>query len=233
MKSSEQINELTASLVKAQAACKAPALDETNPHFKNRYASLAAVREAVMPAFLDHGLAVVQAPGTAEGGPVLHTTIFHTSGQWLELEPFRLPVARADAQAHTGGLTYARRVSLQALAGVVAEEDDDGNEASRPAPAPARKEAAAPAAPLLSSARRRAIVELASDLGLNRETMLNIMEAEFSVSSTAQLTPGQADALMGIMRAQGQIHAPSPGAQGASTSAGGGRSPAAASGGRR
>src|SRR5262252_7899251 len=170
MKSSEQINELTASLVKAQAAVKAPALDSTNPHFRNRYASLGAVREAVLPAFLDHGLAIVQSPGTGEGGPVLVTTIVHTSGQWWELEPFRLPVQRADAQGYGSALTYARRYSLLAIAGVVAEEDDDGNEASRP---PARKEAAAPAAaPLLSPARRRAIVELANDLGLDRQTMV-------------------------------------------------------------
>jgi len=201
MKSSEQINELTASLVKAQAAVKAPALDSTNPHFRNRYASLAAVREAVLPAFLDHGLAIVQSPGTGDGGPALVTTIVHTSGQWWELEPFRLPVQRADAQGYGSALTYARRYSLLAIAGVVAEEDDDGNEASRPA----KKEATpAPAAPLLSPARRRAIVELAGELGLSRETMLNILAAEFDVTSTAQLTPGQADALTAIMRSQGQ-----------------------------
>jgi len=231
MKSSAEINELTAALVEAQSNCEAPPLDGTG-QFSNKYSKLASVRKAILPHFHKEGLAVVQVPGACERGPTLTTILLHKSGQFFEYEPMFVPVPRADAQAYASGITYMRRISLLAIAGVVGEEDDDGGEASRPASgvrgqgSGVRKEveAAPAAAPLLSSARRRAIVELANDLGLNRETMLNIMEAEFSVSSTAQLTPGQADGLMAIMRAQGQP---------ASTSAGGGRSPAAASGGRR
>src|SRR5262245_17137202 len=102
MKSSEQIGELTASLVKAQAAVKAPALDSEadTGKFRYRYASLGAVRDAVIPAMNDHGIAVVQSPGACDSGPTLTTTLFHTSGQWLELDTLAVPVARPDAQAY-------------------------------------------------------------------------------------------------------------------------------------
>src|SRR5262245_20309476 len=115
MKSSEKIEELTASLVKAQAAVKAPALDSTNPHFKSRFASLAAVREAVLPAFTDHGLAVVQSPGACDGGPTLTTTIVHASGQWWEVGTLCMPAARPDPQGYGSCITYMRRYSLLAI----------------------------------------------------------------------------------------------------------------------
>src|SRR5262245_22215396 len=145
MRQSEKIDQLSAALVKAQAAVKAPALDSVNPHFKNRYASLAAVREAVLPAFHAQGLAILQSPCDRDGRPALTTLIVHASGQFLELELLCLPVQRQDAQGYGSAYTYGRRYALLAIAGVVAEEDDDGEEASRP---PARKEQASRPSPL-------------------------------------------------------------------------------------
>src|SRR5262245_10727295 len=144
MRQSEKIDQLSAALVKAQAAVEAPVLDGTNPHFKNRYATLKSVRQAVLPAFHANDLAVLQAPGAGEKGPTLTTTIVHKSGQFLELGPLCLPVQRQDAQSYGSGITYMRRYSLLALAGAVAEEDDDGEAAV----APARKEQASRPSPL-------------------------------------------------------------------------------------
>ena len=45
-----------------------------------------------------------------------------------------MPVSKADAQGYGSALTYARRYSLSAAAGVAAELDDDGNAASAAKP---------------------------------------------------------------------------------------------------
>ena len=49
--------ELNKALVAAQAEMRNPRLTSVNPHFRNRYADLAEVRECVMPVLAKHGLA--------------------------------------------------------------------------------------------------------------------------------------------------------------------------------
>jgi len=140
MHTSEAIDLLAGALVKAQAEMKNPPLDGVNPHFKSRFATLAAVREAVLPALVRHGLSFVQNPGTSERGPTLTTRLLHISGQWLETDPLCLAPARPDPQSACAALTYMRRYSLMALLGVVGDDDDDGEAASKPA-APAKEKA--------------------------------------------------------------------------------------------
>jgi hypothetical protein len=150
MKHSEQIDKLAKALALAQAELESPAIDSTadTGKFKYRYASLSSVRNAVIPVLLRHGLAVLQSPGTSERGPTLTTLLMHESGQWLESDPLMIPVAALTAQGYGSALTYARRYSLQAIAGVVAEEDDDAGAAVH---APPQKAANAPARPRQAS----------------------------------------------------------------------------------
>ena len=83
---SPSIAALTAALVKAVGDMKNPIKDSTNPHFKSRYADLAAVRDAVVPVLAKHGLAVLQMPTDVPGPdgtylPALTTLLTHTSGE--------------------------------------------------------------------------------------------------------------------------------------------------------
>jgi hypothetical protein len=55
--------------------------------------------------------------------------LMHVSGEWLE-EECLLPLDKNNAQGAGSAVTYARRYSLQSIAGVVADEDDDANAAS-------------------------------------------------------------------------------------------------------
>lgn len=197
MKSSEKIDKLCEAMVKAQAELKAPPLDSTNPHFRNRYASLAAVRDAIVPVFNRHALYVLQAPGSNEKGPTLTTVILHTSGQWLELEPLALPVQRQDAQGYGSATTYARRYALLSIAGVVAEEDDDGHEASRPA-----RKAEAPARPLATPPQKEALGALKEQLKMSDRGFVNMMEAEFQCSQRSELTQEQAEKFLTMLRRQ-------------------------------
>jgi hypothetical protein len=128
MNSSEQINELATALAKAQAEMKNATLNKVNPHFKSKYADLAAIRDAIVPILAKHGLSIVQ--GTTAGGAflVVITRLMHSSGQWLQSD-YPITNDTNKPQAMGSALTYARRYSLAAMGVIAAEEDDDGNAA--------------------------------------------------------------------------------------------------------
>lgn len=144
MHTSEAINEIAAALSKAQGTIINPAKDSENPHFKSRYADLASGLGAIRPAFAAHGLSFMQTTRMDGDLMMLDTRIMHSSGQWMAGE---YPVCKfpCTQQAAGSALTYARRYSLFAMAGV-AGEDDDGNEASTAkTPAPPARNAQHPA----------------------------------------------------------------------------------------
>lgn len=120
---SQETNDLSAALAKAQAGMKAATFNKTNPHFKNKYADLAAVLEAIRKPLAENGLSVTQTTEIREGGFVLMTTLRHASGQWVASE-YPLPTA-AKPQELGSALTYARRYSLSAIACIAADDDDD------------------------------------------------------------------------------------------------------------
>jgi hypothetical protein len=131
MRQSESINALAAALASAQGEIEAAAKDRMNPHFKSRYATLAAAVEASRPALAKHGLAVIQSPTLSGANTITLTSrLLHKSGEWLE-DDFMLPVAKFDPQGIGSALTYARRYAYCAMVGVIADEDDDGNAASQ------------------------------------------------------------------------------------------------------
>lgn len=151
MKQSDSIASLAAALVAAQADLKGVGKDSVNPHFKNRYASLDSIIEAVRPALAKHKLAVLQgatSPVTDEGGALcgfaVETMLVHASGEYIANSAI-MPLAKVDPQGAGGAMTYGRRYGLSALLSLSTDEDDDGNTASQPrASAPQR--AAPPAA---------------------------------------------------------------------------------------
>lgn len=120
---SENLNELAAALSKAQGAMEAAAFNRVNPHFKNRYADLAAIWDAIRAPLSSNGLAVTQVTEIREKGFVLVTTLHHASGQWLAGE-YALPVGGRPQEVGSA-LTYARRYSLCGIVGIVADDDDD------------------------------------------------------------------------------------------------------------
>jgi len=141
MKRSEQCDAISKALAAAQAEMKNPAFDSTNPHFRNKFASLAAIRNAVVPVFAKHGLSVMQELTSAEDGVACLTVVQHESGQWLEFGPLVMPVSKSDAQGYGSASTYCKRYSLQSVAAIVGDEDDDGNEAAAKPPQKAPKAA--------------------------------------------------------------------------------------------
>lgn len=125
---SNSIAQLAAALAKAQGQLEGAKKDSTNPHFKSRYADLASVVDAIKAAFPPNGLSYAQTIVTTEHGVGVETILMHESGEWIGGDAFSIPVNKADAQGFGSALTYARRYSLSAIAGVKAD-DDDGNAA--------------------------------------------------------------------------------------------------------
>lgn len=133
MKTSESIDKISLALVAMQAESCHAVFDSKNPHFKNRYASLAEVIDTVKPVLAKHHLAVIQLPAyRVDIGPVLCTRILHESGQWIEEDMMLNPV-KNDPQGIGSALTYSRRYSIPGVCLIASEEDDDGQSASRPA----------------------------------------------------------------------------------------------------
>ena len=129
----ENCTDLFTALIKAQSEMGSAVKDAKNPHFRSRYASLAAVIDAVIPVLNANGVGVLQLP-SIEGNEVRLTTILmHSSGQRLSSTVGAPLGKKQDAQAVGSAITYLRRYSLQSIMGLPVE-DDDGNAASRRQP---------------------------------------------------------------------------------------------------
>jgi len=130
MNASVTLGELATALSKAQGEMKSAALDTVNPFFKSKYASLASVMAACRAALAANGLSIIQPTRMDENGIIiLCTTMLHESGEWVGSE-YPIVPDKNTPQALGSAMTYARRYTLSAMIGVVADEDDDGNSAS-------------------------------------------------------------------------------------------------------
>ncbi len=132
MKRSEQTNEIAKALSKFQGQMKPAVKDSSNPHFRSKFASINSVWEAIREPLNENMLYAAQDVTTEPGFAIVETEIHHESGQWMQFGPLRLPVLKQDAQGYGSAITYAKRYALCAALGVVSDEDDDGNAATRP-----------------------------------------------------------------------------------------------------
>jgi hypothetical protein len=99
-----------------------------NPHFKNTYADLNALIDAVEPILLEKGLIMLQ---PIKDGKVYTQIIdidtFEMVESWIDLSP------NLTAQALGSQITYYRRYQISAILSLMAD-DDDGHKASIPQP---------------------------------------------------------------------------------------------------
>ena len=123
------MKNIYASFIAAKKAFAPVIKDKVNPHFKSKYAPLATCLEAVEPALLENGIALIQETSEDLSGVTIETVFIHTSGESMRGGKFHVPASKQDPQGYGSALTYARRFSLCAACGI-APEDDDGNAAS-------------------------------------------------------------------------------------------------------
>jgi len=128
MRTSDAINEIAAALAKAQAEIKNATLNKTNPHFKSKYADLAAIRDAITPALTKNNIAVVHTTMMESGVLLVHSRMIHASGQWIESE-WPITGDTSKPQIMMSAYTYAKRAIDGGFTNIASEEDDDGNSA--------------------------------------------------------------------------------------------------------
>lgn len=120
-----------AKFVEAWSSVENPDLDGTNPHYKNRYATLKATLEKVRAACKPLGLAYMQ---TVVFDPesqqfVLKSGVLDSDGECLWLSAY--PVENVPNPQNFGSeMTYKKRQQAQADWGIVGDEDDDGEAAA-------------------------------------------------------------------------------------------------------
>jgi hypothetical protein len=108
-----------------------------------KYATLAGINDAIMPALVANGLTVAQEVSTDYHDATLLVTVetwlCHTSGEYIQFAPLALPVDKPTAQGVGSAITYGRRYALMAALNLSADDDDgqaatDSRPAQRPAP---------------------------------------------------------------------------------------------------
>lgn len=165
------MSELYKKLAQAQSEFDDVKFDKTNPHFKSKYATLAAIKDAIEPALHRHGFAIVQPWECMDNGDVkLTTKLLHESGEEITLASSIIKGGRPDQQMGSS-FTYQRRYQISSALFLFAEEDDDGElTEGREAPpqpivkAPKKPIAVPPANPeLLSTEQVKTIKQLTKD----------------------------------------------------------------------
>src|SRR5512135_1335466 len=101
--------------------------DGHNPHFDSKFASLEQVNRTVLPILDKFKVTLTQPLKTINEKHYVITTLTFEDEQIISEYP--VIADRPGPQAFAAGVTYARRVSLNALLGL-SEKDDDGNSAS-------------------------------------------------------------------------------------------------------
>lgn len=187
MNKSEQINELAKALADFQSEVKDPSKDKENPYFKSKYVALDGVLQTVRPVLAKHGLSVMQLPTSDETAVTVTTLLMHSSGQFIESEPFKVLLTKKDAQAAGSALTYARRYSLSSVLGIAWDDDDDGDSIAE---TNVTKE-------LLAE-----IQELAQVKNIENKTVSNFIRATFNKSNAKLLDMQQLQQLKSWLAAQ-------------------------------
>lgn len=156
-----------------QAEVEAPPLDGVNPHFRNKYTTLAAAISSIVPVANAHGVIVAQDVTTQITDGTLFasvtTELIHTSGEVRRYGPLLVPAQSLTAQHLAGAVTYGRRISLLSTFALAGEDDLDGEE-NRPhkgnghasAPPPAAPKPAAKPVPAAPAAKPRPVAKPAA-----------------------------------------------------------------------
>ena len=130
MEQSELINELSASLAKAQLEIKNPAKNATNPFLKNRYADLGSCLNAIRAVAAVNGLAFVQSVEMLGDSVSVSSQISHSSGQWIrQTAKTIVQNGGKNLMQDVGSMsTYLKRYQAQSMWAISGDDDTDAQE---------------------------------------------------------------------------------------------------------
>jgi hypothetical protein len=122
--------KLAQALLEAQKQITHAVKDGENPHYKNPYATLESVIEAVKKPLNEKGITFLQVPYHVPGYQCVET-VFILAENGAVFRAGKTSVACKDQtpQSYGSSLTYARRYSLGTSCVLKTEKDDDANKA--------------------------------------------------------------------------------------------------------
>lgn len=175
MKQSPSITAFAAAFASAQLEMTGAKKGNRNPHFGQKYADLASVMQATVPALNKHGISLLQFPTFDHETKLVsvETRLLHKSGEWVSGTCSALPKDFRNVQSVGSTVTYLKRYGLQSMTGCPSE-DDDGNAASPPPRQrrQARRQPPAPAAPPVTSDELKA---RCSDMGIELQQLVEYL----------------------------------------------------------
>jgi hypothetical protein len=126
----EQRIRLFTDLSKYFGEVENPENTVVNTFFKAKYAPLNEVLNAIRPVLSKYGLTIIQIPTFDNTNCLVNTLMTHKDGAWISFPALKNKPTKLDIQGMGSAITYLRRFSLNAIAGVMGEVDDDGNTAT-------------------------------------------------------------------------------------------------------
>lgn len=177
----------------------------TNPAFRSKYVTLEALHDAVLPILNKHGLVWLCFPEERGDQAVLHYEIVHVGSEQQQGGTMPLLIDKQNPQGMGSAITYARRQSLMAVVGIVGEEDDDGNAASRERPlrpaAPPRATSESQPTEAIDRLLRPDEQNLVADAVQKSGQKLELLLASVGAESIQSLTVKQGQSIMKRLRA--------------------------------
>jgi hypothetical protein len=202
---SESVKEIATALSNFQGKMTAVKKDSVNPFYKSKYASLDTIWEYIRKPLSENGLSVAQTMNLIEGNSVLETTLYHTSGEWISGTQLVNPV-KNDPQGLGSAITYARRYSLSAILGLVSDDDDDANTATKHESSVEQKVIVAKPVSTVGETPQKSegitipqtkkIHATAKEKGLSPEEARAYMQKTFKKNSTKELTKEEASTMI-------------------------------------
>ena len=202
---SESTKEIATALSYFQGKMTAVKKDATNPFYKSKYATLDTIWDTIRKPLSENGLSVAQTMNLIDGKSVLETTLYHTSGEWISGTQLVNPV-KDDPQGLGSAITYARRYSLSAILGLVSDDDDDANTATKQESNVEQKVIVAKPVSTVGETPQKTegitvpqtkkIHATAKEKGLSVESARSYMQKTFKKSSTKELTKDEASTMI-------------------------------------
>lgn len=133
---SEQTDQISAALSKAQAMLEGAQLTGVNPHLKTSYSNLSDLMAAIRKPLGEHGLSIIHTPVCDANGWFLESQLLHESGQWIGCKLPILLGKNGNNQEFGSALTYMKRYAVGCLTGIAPAGDPADDDAEKTMHAP-------------------------------------------------------------------------------------------------
>jgi hypothetical protein len=126
---SRETKELNTAMAKAYAEYPVIGTNRQNAYFKDDYADLNVIMTKIRPILAKNGITLTQRTIVSnDGATMLHTRIWHISGQWMETRARVIPT-KNDPKTYASLLSYIKRYQAMAILNITVIDDVNDDDA--------------------------------------------------------------------------------------------------------